>query len=94
MASLPCYTRENVDKQRGNHVFNDRYEQYVCIIECQILTQIYSILALTRLNKLGYGIHNDLPLNLVYNPLGASLPGPQADLERDYKVRGKLSMNI
>ena len=26
-----------------------------------------------------------LPLNLVYNPLGGSLPGPQVELEEDYK---------
>lgn len=42
-----------------------------------------SIAALRKLNAAGYGTR--LPLSLVYNPLGASLPGPQAELEADYK---------
>jgi radical SAM/Cys-rich protein len=42
-----------------------------------------SIAALKKLNAAGYGTR--LPLNLVYNPLGAKLPGPQAELESDYK---------
>jgi radical SAM/Cys-rich protein len=44
-----------------------------------------SIKALQLLNRLGYGRDEALPLNLVYNPLGGSLPGPQAELEADYK---------
>jgi radical SAM/Cys-rich protein len=43
-----------------------------------------SIAALRKLNAVGYGTR--LTLNLVYNPLGATLPGPQAELEADYKV--------
>lgn len=45
-----------------------------------------SMRALQRLNALGYG--NGDPqrtLSLVYNPLGASLPPPQAALEADYR---------
>lgn len=42
-----------------------------------------SISALRTLNALGYG--TALPLNLVYNPVGPKLPGPQAELEADYK---------
>jgi len=42
-----------------------------------------SISALRRLNAVGYGAR--LPLHLVYNPLGPELPGPQAELEADYK---------
>ena len=41
-----------------------------------------SIGALQRLNALGYG--TKLPLHLVYNPVGAKLPGSQAALEADY----------
>jgi radical SAM/Cys-rich protein len=68
VASLPCYTRENVDAQRGKHVF-DR-----------------SIEALRWLNRLGYGgTDSPLGLDLVYNPLGASLPPPQAELEARYR---------
>ena len=44
-----------------------------------------SIRALQLLNRLGYGRDPLLPLNLVYNPLGGSLPGPQEELEADYK---------
>ena len=44
-----------------------------------------SITALQRLNSLGYGTEPDLPLHLVYNPVGAFLPGQQTELELDYK---------
>ncbi|HET7214026.1 MAG TPA: arsenosugar biosynthesis radical SAM (seleno)protein ArsS [Terriglobia bacterium] len=68
VASLPCYTAENVDKQRGRGVFER------------------SIQALQLLNRLGYGMPgSELPLNLVYNPLGPSLAPPQERLEKDYK---------
>jgi hypothetical protein len=39
-----------------------------------------SIRALQLLNSLGYGSEPELPLHLVYNPNGAFLPGPQAEL--------------
>jgi radical SAM/Cys-rich protein len=45
-----------------------------------------SIAALRRLNSLGYGREaSGLVLNLVYNPIGAYLPPPQAELEADYR---------
>jgi len=44
-----------------------------------------SIDALRRLNELGYGAGHGLVLNLVYNPLGPSLPPPQKSLEEDYR---------
>jgi radical SAM/Cys-rich protein len=45
-----------------------------------------SMRALQRLNTLGYGTGDPLRmLSLVYNPLGASLPPPQAALEADYR---------
>src|SRR6185369_12579470 len=65
IASLPCYSAENVTKQRGNGVF------------------VKSIAALRRLNEVGYGTR--MPLHLVYNPVGASLPAPQPELEAEYK---------
>jgi radical SAM/Cys-rich protein len=69
IASLPCYTQENVEKQRGLHVFNP------------------SIEALQLLNTLGYGQpDSDLELNLVYNPLGPSLPPAQDQLEETYRM--------
>lgn len=45
-----------------------------------------SIRVLKHLNTLGYGKEGSgLILNLVYNPLGAYLPGDQKKLEADYK---------
>jgi radical SAM/Cys-rich protein len=44
-----------------------------------------SIDALRQLNALGYGKDGGLALDLVYNPLGPVLPGPQDKLEADYK---------
>ncbi len=43
-----------------------------------------SIQAIEQLNSLGYGIEPELPLDLVYNPGGASLPPEQGGLEEDY----------
>lgn len=42
-----------------------------------------SIAALKELNRLGYG--KDFELNLVYNPGGHHIPGPQNELEGAYK---------
>lgn len=44
-----------------------------------------SIEALRRLNQLGYGIEAELPLDLVYNPTGPSLPPDQKGLEAAYR---------
>lgn len=45
-----------------------------------------SIAALRLLNAIGYGKEGDgLVLNLVYNPLGPSLPPEQLKLEADYR---------
>lgn len=54
-----------------------------------------SIRALKRLNRLGYGVPGTgLALNLVYNPLGPSLPPPQAALEHDYKKELSVRFGI
>ncbi|HKV42127.1 MAG TPA: DUF3641 domain-containing protein, partial [Blastocatellia bacterium] len=45
-----------------------------------------SVAALRRLNAIGYGMEpGNLILNLVYNPVGAFLPPPQAAMETDFK---------
>ena len=68
VASLPCYTEQNVDAQRGRGVFEK------------------SIKALELLNDLGFGVpESGLELDLVYNPGGAFLPGPQQTLQGDYR---------
>ncbi len=46
-----------------------------------------SIRALIMLNEVGYGIEgNGFLLDLVYNPMGAFLPGSQAELEKQFKA--------
>jgi len=67
VASMPCYSAENVDAQRGEGVFEG------------------SIRALQLLNSLGYGNDPELPLHLVYNPVGPFLPPAQEELEADFK---------
>jgi radical SAM/Cys-rich protein len=76
IASMPCYSPENVNAQRGEGVFEG------------------SIAALQLLNALGYGIDPELPLNLIYNPVGAFLPPSQAELEADYKRELKKHFGI
>jgi len=53
-----------------------------------------SIRGLRMLNAVGYGRRPGLPLHLVYNPVGPSLPPAQGDLERDYKERLKADWDI
>ena len=67
VASLPCYLEENVDRQRGEGVYQGSVE------------------AIRRLNELGYARNPELPLDLVYNPIGPSLPPDQKGLEDDYR---------
>ncbi len=79
VASLPCYSKENVDRQRGKGVFER------------------SIEALKILNGLGYGREGtELELDLVYNPVDAHLPPPQAELEGSYKeeLRGLFGIEF
>lgn len=76
VSSLPCYTEENTDKQRGEGVFSK------------------SILALKKLNSLGYGIEEDLKLHLVFNPGGPSVAPNQKALEADYKRELKERFDI
>ena len=53
-----------------------------------------SIRALQLLNRLGYGSDHRLPLHLVYNPVGAFLPGPQAELELEYQEELRKNFGI
>ena len=74
VASLPCYSAANVDRQRGDGVFE---------------RSISGLRALNALGYADADADADadsgLVLNLVYNPQGASLPPPQTALEADYK---------
>ncbi|MCG8578108.1 MAG: arsenosugar biosynthesis radical SAM protein ArsS [Flavobacteriales bacterium] len=53
-----------------------------------------SIKALQRLNELGYGKEEGLPLHLVFNPGGPAVAPNQQKLEQDYKVRLKEDFDI
>jgi radical SAM/Cys-rich protein len=44
-----------------------------------------SVEVIHTLNGVGFGIADELPLDLVYNPLGPSLPPDQAGLENEYR---------
>ncbi|MHC4548503.1 MAG: arsenosugar biosynthesis radical SAM (seleno)protein ArsS [Planctomycetota bacterium] len=44
-----------------------------------------SVRALRRFNELGYGVASALPLTLVYNPIGPTLPPDQEPLEAAYR---------
>ncbi|MEO8765740.1 MAG: arsenosugar biosynthesis radical SAM (seleno)protein ArsS [Ginsengibacter sp.] len=76
ISSLPFYTQDRTDRQRGDGVFED------------------SIKALQMLNKVGYGKHSGLILNLVYNPAGAFLPPSQEALKKEYVHTLKEKFNI
>src|SRR5438093_13035435 len=76
IASMPCYSRENVNAQRGEGVFEG------------------SIAALRLLNSLGYGIDPELPLHLIYNPVGAFLPPSQREVDADYNRELKKHFGI
>ena len=53
-----------------------------------------SIKGLQMLNQLGYGSDPNLPLHLIYNPVGAYLPPDQSELEAEYKVELKKHFGI
>lgn len=62
-----------------------------CYLEANVDKQrgkhvyVESIDVLRKLNAVGYGIDGDKPLDLVYNPVGPSLPPAAADLEDAYR---------
>jgi len=89
IASLPCYTAENVDRQRGPGVFEG---------SIKVLRALNS-LGYGQLQGAEPPPEADdeddddleappvLRLHLVYNPQGPTLPAPQAQLEGDYRTR-------
>jgi len=97
IASLPCYSEDNVNKQRGNGVF-DR--------------SIASLIALNRAGfgiphpipvtdpdanddeQQSNNNNKSYQLDLVYNPLGAFLPPPQEKLQVQYKEQLANSFGI
>jgi radical SAM/Cys-rich protein len=86
-------------------VFSDNKVEIVGSLPCYLEENVcqqrgkgifeQSIRALQILNQKGYGNgKSEKNLNLVYNPVGAYLPGPQAELEKDYKAHLKENYNI
>lgn len=72
VASMPCYSVENVDRQRGKGTFDKS------IAGLQALNALgYGVSE--------SGLPANLKLNLVYNPQGPSLPPEQSSLQADYK---------
>jgi radical SAM/Cys-rich protein len=53
-----------------------------------------SIEGLLALNALGYGVLESLPLSLVYNPQGPTLPPAQAQLEDTYRTQLRQRFGI
>jgi len=79
VASLPCYTAGNVDRQRGRGVFAASIEA---------LKQLNALgygRPRSGLARSELACH-ELELDLVYNPLGPELPPPQAELEARYRA--------
>lgn len=75
VCSLPCYTQDNVDAQRGKGVFDKS------IAGLQLLNS----LGYGKASTLDAGLDSALSLDLVYNPVGAFLPPEQKGLEQDYR---------
>ena len=71
VASMPCYSLENVDRQRGKGTFDKSIAAL----------QALNTLGYGKPDAGGQG----LLLNLVYNPQGPSLPPEQGQLQSDYK---------
>jgi radical SAM/Cys-rich protein len=78
IASLPCYSAENVNAQRGSGVFE---------------RSIAALLALNDAGY-GTLKDPSLKLDLVYNPLGAFLPPPQEKLQGQYKIQLEENFGI
>jgi radical SAM/Cys-rich protein len=53
-----------------------------------------SIKGLLALNALGYGVRSHLPLSLVYNPQGPTLPPAQGELESTYRTQLRQGFGI
>jgi radical SAM/Cys-rich protein len=77
IVSLPCYTCDNVQEQRGQGSF------------VQVIAGIKALNAAGYGASAGSGSNSDvdgaLELNLVYNPLGGYLPAAQDGLAADYR---------
>jgi len=84
--------------------FRDNHIQLIASLPCYHRDEVdaqrgdgvfhTSIRILQKLNKLGYGIHPHLHLDLVHNSEGAFLPSPQSELEATYRKELQEQYNI
>jgi radical SAM/Cys-rich protein len=77
VASLPCYSLENVEAQRGRGVF-DR--------SIRALQRLNALGYGRAHGSSAPNANGELRLDLIYNPVGAFLPPEQASLEDDYRA--------
>jgi len=77
IASLPCYSAENVDTQRGGGVFERSIAALLALNEAGY--------GRNRTPADEFEGTARLQLDLVYNPLGAFLPPPQEKLQVQYQ---------
>lgn len=85
-----------LEKGKGHlpEFFRENKVHLICSLPCYLKENVdsqrgagvfeKSIKALDLLNKEGFAGSRDLQLDLVYNPLGADLPGAQEALREDY----------
>jgi len=89
VASLPCYSLKNVEKQRGRGVFDG---------SIRALRELNALgYGLSEGSSEGSpeGRHESAPqLDLIYNPVGAFLPPSQASLEAEFRFELKNQFGI
>ena len=88
VASLPCYSQENVDGQRGRGVFERSIAALVALNDAG-----YGVVPRDDNNN-NSKEEQVLPLDLVYNPGGAFLPPGQAQLEEQYKAELRENFGV
>lgn len=100
--NLTIMTHEGLEDLPGFYADNEVH--LVASLPCYLPTNVdkqrglhaydKSVEVIRRLNEVGYGTAPNLPLDLVYNPLGSSLPPDQRKLEDDYRRELDLRFGI
>jgi radical SAM/Cys-rich protein len=90
--------------ERMPEFFKEHHVQLVASLPCYLQENVDhqrgegvfegSVKAIRLLNAIGYGIDPDLPLSLVYNPVGPHLPPDQSSLEGDYRAELKARYEL
>ena len=106
VASLPYYTSTRTDAQRGRGVFDRSIAGLLRLNElgygmgafgtATTASRNGSVQAASAASDAQGSVRapRGLVLNLVYNPAGAYLPGPEPTLERDFKRRLEADWGI